>query len=185
MPIIKEKYWTKILPKGSLMMQDEGDGKWIAFVPRNFIGVRKTETRTLIYDIEKIVNQYNLLGALVTTRNQDIVVIFTTAERNEIWRVKKILQNELKIKENNLMWKAHFETDIDWKNGEGKLWFIDCLISSQERKEKAIAQKRLSKAKGIQRYNIDPCITRFRRIILEENIRNRKSMVIHPVFPSY
>ena len=184
MTIKVEAYWTKIFLDNSSITPFEGDGKWVAFLRHNFIGKGEKENRTVINQLDKMVKDYNLLGAYVTTKNQDVVVVFTTADRFNIWKVKQIIKKELKVKDDDLLWKAHFETDVDWEDNKGKLWFIDHLVSAYERKEQAILTKRLSKANGIQRNDIEPVISRFRKMILEENSMNRKSMVITPTFES-
>jgi hypothetical protein len=176
-------YWIKIFPKNKPISQEE-DGKWVVFLRRNFSGIKKIEYNFLIEKINYIVEKYCPLGALVKSKNLEVINFFTTADRDEIWRVKKVIIEELEVKESDLIWKADFETDSDWTFGTGNLWFISEIQSSIEEQTKALIQGRKRKAESIKKNAIDPLFSRFHKKLLEENTMNRSKMVVSPAFPT-
>lgn len=176
-------YWVEILPKEGREDEKE-DGKWVVFLRKNFSGIKNKGYQELLKKIQSIVDENNLLGALARAQNLEIINFFTSADRDEIWKVKQILMNELKVKESDLIWKADFETDDDWVAGKGKLWFLSEFRSHLDNKDKALIQRRLHKAYSIQKNAIEPLFSSFHKKLLEENTMNRRSQVVTPTFPS-
>jgi len=176
-------YWIKISSKNKPTSQQE-DGKWVVFLRRNFNGIKREAYNILIEIIKFIVEDNGVLGALVKSKNLEVINFFTTADRDEIWRVKKLIISELEIKKSDLIWKANFETKDDWIFGKGNLWFISEIQSSIEKQTKALIQGRKTKAKSIQKNAIDPLFSRFHKKLLEENTMNHNKMVVSPAFPT-
>lgn len=179
----KNSYWIKILPKNKPFAQQE-DGKWVVFLRRNFHGINRETYNFLIEKIKFIVEEKGILGALAKSKNLEIINFFTTADRDEIWSVKKKIREELDVKESDLIWKADFETDDDWIFGTGNLWFISEIQSSIDKQTKTLLQGRKAKAQSIQKNAIDPLFSRFHKKLLEENTMNRNKMVVSPAFPT-
>lgn len=174
-------YWIRITPNKQCG-NDIICGKWVVYLRRNFSGIKKHEYHELLKKIQSIVDRNCLSLALAKLKNLEVINFFTTTDRYQIWRVKKDIIKELSIKESDLIWKAEYETEIDWVEGKGKLWFLDQILYHLENKDKALKQGRINKAKNIQNKAINPLISRFHKILLEESVMNRRSMVITPVF---
>lgn len=177
----KKGFWIHIQPKNKKISQKE-DGKWVVFLRKNFSGIKRKEYNELIRKIQSIVDENRLQGAIVRSKNMEVINFFTTADRDEIWKVKKIIIQELNVKEKDLVWKADFETDDDWLFGKGKLWFISELQSALEKKHNSLAQGQKGKAHSIQKNAIDPLFSNFHKKLLEENTMNRSRMVVTPAF---
>jgi hypothetical protein len=178
-----DSYWIPIIPKKHVSGAKE-DGKWVVFIRRNFNGIPKADYVKLIEKLQSIVETNDLIGAIARRKNLDIINFFTSADRDEIWRVKQIIMQELRVKESDLIWKADFETDYDWVRGKGKLWFLYQLLFHLDKKDNSLRQGSVIKAEAIQKKGIDPLLSRFHKTMLEENTMNRRSMVVTPAFPS-
>lgn len=176
-------YWIQIPPSGGSLPTEE-EGKWVVFLRRNFSGVSASQRQKLIDQLQGVIDRHSLQGAIVTSRNMDVACFFTSADREEIWRVKRVLMAELGIKGGDLIWKADFETLEDWEPGKGQLWFLSELVDAYDRKDAELGQGNSRKAEGIQRKAIDPLLTRFKKSMLEESALNRSSMIVRPAFPA-
>jgi hypothetical protein len=176
-----KNYWMEIKPKKKQISQKE-DGKWVVFLRRNFNGIKKESYNSLVEQIQAIVDENGFLGALAKSKNLEVINFFTTADRDEIWKTKRIIKERLKVQEVDIIWKADFETDADWIHGIGNLWFISEIQSAIENQTKAISQGCKAKAKLIKKNAIDPLFSRFHKKLLEENTMNRNKMVVSPAF---
>lgn len=183
MAILTRKYWIEITP-GVQKSLDDGDGKWVVFLRRDYYGSLRESEQQLVRHIQEIVDDHSLRGALITKNQLDVGIFFTSADRRDIWQVRQILKRELKLKDKDMMWKANFETEFDWETSRGNLWFLAKIYDAFLRKEHSLQQGEIAKAERIQRKDVDRLITAFRKTLLKESIMNRRSMVVTPAFPS-
>ena len=184
MPVKNEGYWTKVFPCEIWILPDEGHGKWIVYLRRNFNKAKIGQRRTVIKDVEEFVIANNLIGAYVKSNTEDVILFFTTADRFEINSTRLLIQSRFKVKNEDMFRKPHHETDEDWERNQGTLWFINSLVTGYGRKEAAIKNKRPRKADAIQRNDIDRTIARYMHTHMKNKTETRTTMVIQPSFPS-
>jgi len=182
MKVKGNEFWIEVIPDPEFL-RAHVQGKWVAFFPRPYSRMRKHEKQAFIRDIQALVCDNHLPGAMITAKRLDCVVFFTSADRDEIWRTKQMIREHLRIKDENLLWKADFETDLDWKPGKGALWFLSELADSLENQRQYLRQGWVEKAERIQTKRIETLLSQFSKRLLEESIMNRRSMIVTPAFP--
>ena len=174
-------YWIRITND---LLEEQGteEGKWVVFLPKRLHTEEASEKRIRARQIQAFVDKHGLLGALVTQRHFDLAVFFTSADRSEIWKVRKMLEQELDLLDAEFLWKASFETENDWVKGSGDLWFLSELEDRFQRVQKYLLLNRREKARRVETNEVWPLLTDFRKHLLEANVMARKSMVVKPVF---
>jgi len=157
-------------------------GKWIIFFRRNLHGVPDGRRESWIARFRSVVTLSKVDEALLRRANLDIGVFFTSADREEIWRVGEILRSSFNLRDEDCIWSADFETERDWQTNAGPLWLLDRVEEALLKRDSLIAAKKYVAAERVQKTLLQPNLTRIRRYVQEQRIVTRKSMVITPVF---
>ncbi len=172
MKAISNKYWYRIKNKS----HPELGGVWIIYFKRS------NPLEGLIEDIEKFVFENNLVSAAIRKPTRDIVVIETSANRFDIYRVKNIILQKYQSKILDLQWKAGFESKEDWFNTDfpkGELKYMSKIESMIEHALQSDPQD----AKRLRHKILKQC-KEFMRAQLHRKINKRTKMIVEPVFGS-
>ena len=127
MVVKKNKYWLEIAneeyynPTIMYLNKNEIEGFWVLFLYENIV--------TPNTKIENIVKKLVLKGAFKAVKIGlpyfDRLIVFTSCDKSEIYKTKKTILDNIKVKEKNMLWKAYFESEQAWeKNFNYAIWRI-------------------------------------------------------------
>jgi hypothetical protein len=178
MKLYNKKFWIKC---GNSLdsSSSNGGGKWVVFIGRS--NNQKNKRQENLIDLVEKISRALPTGEAWISKNFDIALFFTSCDRFEIWKSKRIIKQELKISDTDLQWKANFETDEDWEK-TGLLKLVNELADTYERISKYLISGRKYKAERIQEREVSKQLTEIRKQILQQRIGNRKKMIITPSF---
>ncbi len=174
-------YWHEFESRNCLPHEKEA-GKWVVFHKKAYNGLSNYEETKFIESLKLLCNA-TLIGRVWVSVRFDVVLVFTSADRKDIWNSKQEAVKCTGLKADSFIWKAHFETDNHWERDTGNFWLISELDDAQHRTLQYIKASREEKAKRIQEYVVPRLLSEIRRLVLEETTMNRTSMVITPSFP--
>lgn len=177
MVVKKNKYWLEIAneeyynPTIMYLNKNEIEGFWVLFLYENIV--------TPNTKIENIVKKLVLKGAFKAVKIGlpyfDRLIVFTSCDKSEIYKTKKTILDNIKVKEKNMFWKAYFESEQAWEKN-GYLDETDKLMCLYEKylfrlNPNLIYKKQLVtfKCKMLQK-------------VAEEILERRTQMIVKPVF---
>jgi len=175
MIISKGQYWLEICnekyydPKKNF--QYEIDGFWVAFLYKNI----QTPDANIVNIMKKLVLDEKFKAVKIGLPYFDRLIIFTSCDKYEIYKVKNILLSSIKIKEKNLFWKANFESERAWAE-HGYLDEVNRVMSLYEKYLNRLNFKYKHKKQLI----IQKC--KMHQKITEEILERRTEMIVKPVF---
>lgn len=175
MIILRGKYWLEICnekyydPKKCF--QNEIDGFWVAFLYGNI----QTPNNDIVNILKGLVLKESFKAVKIGLPHFDRLIVFTSCDKYEIYKVKEILLNNIKLKEKNLYWKANFESEQAWAE-HGYLDEVNKVISLYEK----YLSKLNFKYKNKKQLTILKC--KMHQKITEEILEGRSKMIVKPVF---
>lgn len=179
--VVKSMYWHKYESESALSYSEEA-GKWVVQIRKAYNGMSQYQQKTLLERVIKLCKATNV-GRVWVSSDNITVLVFTTADRFEILACKIEIIGKLAVRNDDLLWKAHFETDSHWEKSKGHLWFISSLEDSYNRAINYLLQGRIEKSQRIRDVEVTSLLARARWNMLEEAVMSRSSMVIAPSFP--
>jgi len=146
-------------------------GFWITYRPCNI----EKHNKNIVETVKGIIHKENLIGGQIEDSFYDIVALSTSVDRWEIYRVKMALMNALNINEDELYWISKFESrKPEWIIND-KLLFND--FKKTLLRFRANHSKRSEALKEFEMLKLSVY-----KILTEEKIMNRDSMVVKPIF---
>lgn len=119
MVIRKGKHWLEICDENyydpRICYQNEIDGFWVAFLYEN-IQIPNANIESIV---KKLVLDHCFKAAKLALPYYDRLIVFTSCDKREIYRVKEIIVSNIKVKEKNLFWKSNFESEQAWEEYNG------------------------------------------------------------------
>lgn len=180
MIVDQNKFWIKFESPNPAPADSEA-GKWYVFINRAYSNNKTRERENLIKIVDNLTSSIES-GRAWIANDCEIALFFTSADRREITETKQIIMRELKVSDSNLLWKPNFETDDDWKEKTGILWFISEISEDFERAIKYLQNNQANKANRIIE-KIPRLVTGAKKTLLQDQLNKRKSMIIKPSFP--
>jgi hypothetical protein len=181
MIVKKNKYWLEFESNKAISLTQES-GKWVIFVRKAYNGFSEYDRKKIEEKVKKLC-KLTKIGRIWISASYDLILVFTSAQKSDIWYSKKKAIEITGINEQDYIWKAHFETEEHWENKKGHLWLVSELEDQLSGVTKYMSQNRIAKANRIQKHQVPRLFSEIRRNLLEEKVMNRKSMVITPSFP--
>lgn len=175
MIVFKGQYWLEICnekyynPKK--LFQNEIDGFWVAFLYGNI----QNKNADIVNILKELVFKESFKAVKVGLPYFDRLIVFTSCDKCEIYRTKEVLLDNIKVKNQNLYWKANFESELAWDEH-------GCL--NEVNKVMSLYEKYLSRSnfkwKNKKQLVIQKC--KMHQKITEEILARRTKMIVKPVF---
>lgn len=151
----------------------EIDGFWVFNCEENIFNHNKA----FVGLMKEIIVKENLIGARIEASYYDTVIIFTTADRKEIHKVKKIICDKLRCEDKDMNWVSSFESK-EHRSVNGWLYhvnnFFDAFDNSMKKRKVGL---RNSEMENLQLLKIKTY-----QYVLGEKLLSRNSLVVKPVF---
>lgn len=175
MVILKGKHWLEICDENyydpRICYQNEIDGFWVAFLYEN-IQIPNANIESIV---KKLVLDHFFKAAKLALPYYDRLIVFTSCDKREIYRVKEIIGSNIKVKEKNLFWKANFESEQAWEE-HGYLTEVNKVMLLYEKYLTKSNVKFLNK----KQLFLHKC--KMHQKITEEILDGRTQMIVKPVF---
>lgn len=174
-----EEYWIRFL------RDDHADvtvGKWVVFFRRNFVQPASSYYEPFLADFRRMAETTGVEEALISRSRLDVAVFFTSADREEIWRVGEQLKAGFHLRPTDLFWNANFETDNDWVPNRGPLWLLNGLEEAISKHRNLLMGNNPLGAEKVRKKQIEPGLIRIRQYLQEQKVTSRRSLVITPSF---
>lgn len=175
MIVLKGQYWLEICneeyydPKKCF--QYEIDGFWVAFLYGNI----QTPNADIVNILKELVLNKSFKAIKIGLPYFDRLIIFTSCDKHEIYKVKEILLSNIKVKEKNLFWKANFESELAWAD-HGYLDEVNKVMNLYEKYLTKLNFKYKNKKQLIMQKS------KMHQKITEEILERRSKMIVKPVF---
>lgn len=175
MIVLKGQYWLEICneeyydPKNCF--QYEIDGFWVAFLYGNI----QTPNADIVNILKELVLNKSFKAIKIGLPYFDRLIIFTSCDKHEIYKVKEILLSNIKVKEKNLFWKANFESELAWAD-HGYLDEVNKVMNLYEKYLTKLNFKYKNKKQLIMQKS------KMHQKITEEILERRSKMIVKPVF---
>jgi len=151
--------------------QNEIDGFWVVFLYNNIYKLNIN----LEYIIQRLVIDKKFKAARLGLPLFDRLIVFTSCDKNEINHVKKIILDNVDVKEKNMYWEANFESENSW-NKNGYINQINIAFSLYEKYLSKNPNLNINKKQLI----LNKC--KIHQKITEEILKRRTKMIVEPVF---
>ena len=173
------KNWIELI-NDKIGHLDYGDGKWVAYLPSN-IEKKYGNQHNLSNHLDKLINENDLIGGLLRPGKLDVFVVFTNADRHEIWKTKQIISRALFLTSENILWWSNYDSETAWASTTGIKWHISEVIETLERRYMHIKQGDLAKARRLDKH-ADMLIRKMEKALIMDIIKHRDAMIVKPVF---
>ena len=174
MIVVKNQYWMEICNERyydpNKCFQNEIDGFWVAFLYGNI----QIPNNNIVNILKELVLNENFKAVKIGLPYFDRLIVFTSCDKYEIYKVKEILLSNIKVKEKNMYWKANFESEQAWAE-HGYLDEVNKVISLYEKYLIRSNYKYKKKQLTILKCKMHQKIT-------EEILGRRSKMIVKPVF---